>query len=81
MKCLRNLQYLVPMVIPPLCKQSPWQDHKVPLHLRPKINFYFLNIFLHNRRQFSVEVLMINGTLCFSQPMGSRIVKDIRTVC
>jgi len=37
------------------------------LHLRPYINFYFLNIFLHNRRQFSVEVLMINGFLAYGQ--------------
>ena len=38
---------------------------EVPLYLRPNINFYFLNIFLHNRRQFSVEVLMINGILVY----------------
>ena len=34
---------------------------------------FFEHAFLHNRRQFSVEV--------FSQAIGSRIVKDIVTVC
>ena len=47
-----------------LCKQSPCQDHYVPLQLSPNINWYhLLNILLHNRRQFSVEVLINNSIL------------------